>query len=527
MPDDVNGDAEVEVNENLSAANAPGDAPDAAPEFETLDQLVDAMASERFPSEERREAYVCAGREFGCSLADLEQFVERRRSKRATEWLRQEFEKARQLGERRRKEQIENHWQRRAQSVDLDALNPPPRPWVMERLLIEGGVTVLIGAGAGGKTSLAIGAGLSVATGLPLLGWRVHRPGSVWFMQLEDDRKEFDRRMKAATTWYHNDLDMPLSNVDLGDGRKILFATEKPHLVSMKIGKAGAEAEINEQACDSVVAFCRANDVRLLVVDPLLRTHNVPENSNEAMDTVLQALVGIAGRANCAILVLHHTRKGSGADGSGREVSGAARGAVVITDAARAAFALMPMDKKLAGTFEPKITDEQHGFYVSLVSAKENYLPRASSTWFRFEGVPLRNGDEYRPEGDTVQVLRRVHLVQREQQPQQGLTAAQKLAALRIIAREPSPGERWTRYGQKNGNRRVVPVLAEHLGLPEPVVKAALDGWVSSGVVREEKYTRPRPSGAEASGLIVDRDALSAAEQAAGGSAPDDDDLPF
>jgi RecA-family ATPase len=52
------------------------------------------------------------------------------------------------------------------------------------------------------------------------------------------------------------------------------------------------------------------NDVDVLILDPLITIHKAPENDTTAMNMVFKALKHIANKADCAVEVLHHTRKG-------------------------------------------------------------------------------------------------------------------------------------------------------------------------------------------------------------------------
>src|SRR5262249_4189702 len=85
----------------------------------------------------------------------------------------------------------------------------------------------------------------------------------------------------------------------------------------------------------------------VVVLDPLLSFcggGNV--NDNAVMALVMRSLKRIASKFNCAVLVLHHTRKG-GEPGTAESVSGAS----AIVNLARRATSVVPMSKEEAAKF--------------------------------------------------------------------------------------------------------------------------------------------------------------------------------
>jgi RecA-family ATPase len=75
----------------------------------------------------------------------------------------------------------------------------------------------------------------------------------------------------------------------------------------------------------------------VLVVDPLAELHACEENDNNALRAVIAAFRELAVKYSIAVLVLHHTRKGSGASPGDPD---AARGASAIIGAVRIALTL-------------------------------------------------------------------------------------------------------------------------------------------------------------------------------------------
>jgi RecA-family ATPase len=60
---------------------------------------------------------------------------------------------------------------------------------------------------------------------------------------------------------------------------------------------------------EALVAELIARNVDVLVIDPFVSSHGVNENDNSAIDAVAKTWARIAKRANCAIVLVHHSRK--------------------------------------------------------------------------------------------------------------------------------------------------------------------------------------------------------------------------
>ena len=58
-----------------------------------------------------------------------------------------------------------------------------------------------------------------------------------------------------------------------------------------------------------LASFLRDAAIDLLVIDPFVQIHTVSENVNEEIEQVMMALRAISVTANCALHLVHHTRK--------------------------------------------------------------------------------------------------------------------------------------------------------------------------------------------------------------------------
>jgi RecA-family ATPase len=82
----------------------------------------------------------------------------------------------------------------------------------------------------------------------------------------------------------------------------------------------------------ALVEQIRLREIDIVVIDPFVSCHGVPENDNTAQDMVVKEWGRVAEEGNCAVHLVDHTRK-AGADAEVTTES--SRGAKAKTDAAR------------------------------------------------------------------------------------------------------------------------------------------------------------------------------------------------
>ena len=132
-------------------------------------------------------------------------------------------------------------------------------------------------------------------------------------------------------------------------------------------------------------------DIGLLVIDPLSSINPADENSNSAMARVIRELGSIARQADCAVLLVHHTRK----TGKNERVKGNAevsRGAKALTDSCRAVKTLSAMS--VAEAKRRSIDAKSAASYVQLTDAKQNYQAfNSEERWFQIKSVMDETGE--------------------------------------------------------------------------------------------------------------------------------------
>lgn len=355
-----------------------------------------------------------------------------------------------------------------------DPATIPPREWLFGTRLIRRFVSVLAAPGGVGKSALALGIAVSLASGRPILGERVHHSVPVWVLNLEDPLEELNRRVAALMRLHALPDETVAGRLYLNSGR-----ARRLTMASFDEG-AGAIAHPDR---DALIAAALAAGIGALVVDPFVKSHRLDENSNAQIDAAATAWAEVAEATGAAVLLVHHVRKASAA-GAGLGDVDTARGAKALTDAARAAFLLSVMTPEEAQNLS--VPERERWRHVRLDDAKANLAPRAEAArWFRLESISLGNSTPDYPNGDTVAAV----APWKPPSPFRGLSAADCNRALDLIAAGPGSGAAYAAWRRgRAGERWAGRVLVREFGLDDAQAARVIAAWMRSGVLEEAAY---------------------------------------
>jgi hypothetical protein len=182
----------------------------------------------------------------------------------------------------------------------LDA-QPEEHRWLIEELWAAQAVGVLGGEPKCCKSLCALEVAVSVASGAPCLGRFVPaHTGRVLLYAAEDPLHVVRSRLEAICRAAGVDFEAldvhvitaPSVRIDLDGDRELLSATVE------------------------------ALEPKLLILDPFVRLHRIDENAVAEVAPVLAYLRGLQRRFGCAVLLVHHARKGAGAARGGQALRG-------------------------------------------------------------------------------------------------------------------------------------------------------------------------------------------------------------
>jgi hypothetical protein len=245
--------------------------------------------------------------------------------------------------------------------------------------LLRGSVTLLVGQPSTLKSSIALAWAASIALGRPFGDFVPKEQGSVVVYNVEDDKHEQQRRLTAVLRQFE------------ASGRDIAGRMHRagPKTIGTLFERAAKADRLQQtSAMDKLAELIEREKPVALIVDPLAELHTVEENDNTALREVIARFRALAVEHSMAVVVLHHTRKGS-AQAAGDADS--ARGASSIIGAVRVALTLTNMtedDAKALG-----FTKDRRNSFVRMDRAKANYSALGDARWFEKVSHELANGD--------------------------------------------------------------------------------------------------------------------------------------
>ncbi len=173
---------------------------------------------------------------------------------------------------------------------ELMAMELPPVRWAVPDILPDG-VSLLVGRPKMGKSWLAFGLAIAVASGGYALGKKPVERGEVLYLALEDNDRRLQRRLRKML----NGNQVPAG---------LTLATDWPRL--------------DEGGVEDLDGWLKGHpECRLVILDTLKAIRSRRGGNRNAYDVdyeSVEPLVKLAGKHNVAVLVVHHTRKLAAAD---------------------------------------------------------------------------------------------------------------------------------------------------------------------------------------------------------------------
>jgi hypothetical protein len=260
-----------------------------------------------------------------------------------------------------------------------DPITIPPRPWVYGRHMIRKQVSVTVAPGGVGKSSLTILEAICLASGRQLLGEWVPIEGlRAWVYNLEDPRDEMDRRVIAAMMHHRVKPEEIEDRLFLDTGRERQLCT------AMDVR---GETIIVKPEIEALEAAIKSRGIDVLIVDPFVSSHRVSENASGAIDLVAKEWARLADRCNCAIELVHHTRKTGGQEATTED----GRGSSALLGAARSGRVLNKMTDEIK---EQAGLKDEKGTIFGIDRDKANLAPAGARQWVRMVSVDLGQGDQ-------------------------------------------------------------------------------------------------------------------------------------
>lgn len=274
----------------------------------------------------------------------------------------------------------------------IEPEDAPKRDWLYPPHYIRKFVSLIVSTGGVGKSSLALVEALSLVSCRALLGVQPHGQYRVWYWNGEDPFDELQRRIAAATK--HHEL----APSDIAERLFVNSGRDLPIVIAEEIRR---EVVVNEAEVQEIIATIRERKIDVVIIDPFIACHRVGENDNAAIERVAKVWARVAEEGNCAVMLIHHSRKTGGESATVDD----GRGASALLAAARNARVLNTMTEAEAKPAEIELSARRTYFRADVGKANL-YRPATSADWYELTNIDLGNSpDTFVEDSDQVGVV--------------------------------------------------------------------------------------------------------------------------
>lgn len=209
-------------------------------------------------------------------------------------------------------EEISDEVKPPVQSLWAILANVKQPEWLVANVLTVGACGFIAGQPKNFKSWVALDLALSVSTGLPFLDhFPVRRQGPVLLIQEEDSAPMVKSRVQAV--WPSKVAD----KIRLGSDGELEWhppdpRDEPPITAAIRSGVIVSDPSWQSWLDEQIAAGWQGTPYALVIVDPLMMVAGeVDENRSQEMTTkIFRPLKTLAEKHKCAIIVVHHMRKG-------------------------------------------------------------------------------------------------------------------------------------------------------------------------------------------------------------------------
>lgn len=170
----------------------------------------------------------------------------------------------------------------------------PEQEYVVDRLVPDASITIFSGYSRSFKTYTLLEIALSVASGKPLFGQFATQNTGVLIIDEENGERLLQKRLKQLGAV----ADLP-----------VYFTPQQGFTLS-------------DAAIDNVILSCQTYDIRLVIIDSLIRVHGSDENSARDMAKVFKQLRRFTDKGIAVLVTQHNRKQGAVNGGTSNEMRG-------------------------------------------------------------------------------------------------------------------------------------------------------------------------------------------------------------
>jgi hypothetical protein len=333
---------------------------------------------------------------------------------------------------------------------------------------------------------------LMMGCGMVWGGWRPRGHYKTLVINAEDDNDEMRRRLYAACT--------EMGIADWESLRQRVAIAEAPGDIIVAKADSRTKTVVRTPMVERLVATVLHFGLDVLVVDPFAETFEGDENSNSELKWAAVLWREIARRCNCAVMLVHHTRKFNAEAGD----MDSARGGGALVGVARIVSTLFQMTPEEAAIFG--VTDEERHLYLRFDDAKANLtLVTFAARWFLKKTFTLPNGSDDEPPDEIGVLVPWTPSSIFARVSNQTVNAMLDVLAVGVLDRDGKPtGDPFTLSRKGRGNKRWAGNVIHNLvECTDDEAQKLLSTWVKSGLVTEVEAATSTSKGMMRKGLTV------------------------
>jgi RecA-family ATPase len=258
---------------------------------------------------------------------------------------------------------------------------PPPRRWVVPRLLPAGRPGLFTGEGGVSKSRTVLCLAASIASGCNWFGFSIAEPGAVLILAGEDEIEEGHRRYKPIV--------QALPSACQADAWENLFFESRVGMGSLLTDVDPGTKQVMQTRflCELAEAIKQIENLKAVFLDPLSRFRGGDENAARDTSALVQAVDWLSQETAAAIVLVHHVGKAAATTGAASNQH-AARGSSSLVDGVRFGWSMSPVtppEAKRLGVSE----DDRRNF-AKFSNTKNNYAKKFDDLFFDTSTGQLR-----------------------------------------------------------------------------------------------------------------------------------------
>ena len=179
----------------------------------------------------------------------------------------------------------------------LEDDSSPPEPIIDNGILLDGTILIIVGPAKSKKTFLTQNLALSIAMGNDFAGFKITKPKKVLYYLAEGGYYPNRERLRKMA-----------ENISPDNTENFLIDFPPYMLINHK--------ENYDEICKTIKEL----DAEVVIFDPLIRFHDVDENSATGMSEVLGIIRQLIEKLGISVILVHHTGKVQSKGGRGSSV---------------------------------------------------------------------------------------------------------------------------------------------------------------------------------------------------------------